>query len=260
MFHSRIIAADAIATPEAFRHHMRAETGHGYATFRATLTPRYGQAIGDIALGYAALIGLLLWIAQADGIASGIAAAALGAVGVGYLVAYLQLFVDAGAHGHLAADRGINDRLTDWLLCWQTGGSVAAYRAQGDRSAARDSDARLRGAAAHAVIVTVTLMTGAWPVALAWTGGVALVHPYLTTLRDRIARGPALFGDGLIARSFGGAGYNRRLLRALEPQLSYTRLGELEDYLMATSLRPYLDAHRSTLTDALARYLRERHA
>ena len=58
----------------------------------------------------------------------GLAAAAVGAVGIGYVVAYLQLFIHEAAHYNLAADRRANDRFADRLICWQVGTSIAAYR------------------------------------------------------------------------------------------------------------------------------------
>ena len=67
-----------------------------------------------------------------------------------------------------------------------------------------------------------------------------------------------LFGDGPLARVFGGAGFNRHLLHHLEPQISYTRLGDLEAFVMATSLAPRLDARRASYLGTFAELLRER--
>jgi fatty acid desaturase len=55
-----------------------------------------------------------------------------------------------------------------------------------------------------------------------------------------------LFGDGLVASTFGGAGFNRHLLHHWEPQLAYTRLRELEDYLFETELAKQLTPRRTT--------------
>ena len=58
----------------------------------------------------------------------GLIAAGLGAVGIGYAIAYLQLFIHEAAHYNLAATRRANDLIADWLICWQVGTSIAAYR------------------------------------------------------------------------------------------------------------------------------------
>lgn len=119
-----------------------------------------------------------------------------------------------------------------------------------------------RGAAAHLVLLGGLVALGAWPAALAWLAGMGVFFPLFATIRQLLEHRPAvgvaelaegdgegavtrLFDDGLFARSFGGAGFNRHLLHHLEPQISYTRLGELEEYLMGTSARAALDARRS---------------
>ena len=43
-----------------------------------------------------------------------------------------------------------------------------------------------------------------------------------------------MFGDGLIASTFGGAGFNRHMLHHWEAQISYTRLKDLEKFLLDT--------------------------
>lgn len=103
-----------------------------------------------------------------------------------------------------------------------------------------------------------------WPLVLAWTAGILVFFPFFGALRqmlehrneyaDRtvdyavVAHGAIhrLFGDGLIAITFGGVGFNRHLLHHWEPQISYTRLHELEDYLMNTDSAVYLRECRTT--------------
>ena len=121
----------------------------------------------------------------------------------------------------------------------------------------------LKGIAAHLLILAGLLALGAWPAALAWIGGVGVFFPLFATVRQLLEHRPTraalhladgdgdgavtrLFGDGPFARTFGGAGFNRHLLHHLEPQISYTRLAELETYLMTTSAAPALDARRSS--------------
>jgi fatty acid desaturase len=125
----------------------------------------------------------------------------------------------------------------------------------------------LRGAAAHLLILGLLGVAGAWWAALAWLIGMGVFFPLFATLRQLLEHRPdrgladaaegdgagavtRLFDDGLFARSFGGAGFNRHLLHHLEPQISYTRLAELETYLMGTSARAALDARRATYWSA----------
>ena len=69
----------------------------------------------------------------------------------------------------------------------------------------------------------------------------------LTGKRDAVTR---IFADGLFSNIFGGAGFSRHLLHHWEPQLSYTRLGDLERYLCATSIGGIIDARRTTYLQA----------
>ncbi len=313
-----IVAADAPpVTPAAFRQLMLVETGQRYAAFRKTLTPRYGRVLIDIAFGYAALAALLGLTAQATGLAGGIGAAAIGSIGIGFFVAYLQLFIHEGAHHNLAADRRTNDRIADWLICWQVGTSIAAYRsthAEHHRHLGKPGDTEtsyrhaltfrfvtemltgvhalrvfaerkaqprtkaaapsrlplLRGLVLHGILLTGLVLAGGWPAALAWCGGVAIVFPFFATLRQLLEHRPTpgmidegdavtrLFGDGPFARTFGGAGFNRHLLHHLEPQISYTRLGDLEAYLCGTSMAGHLDARRASYVGTFAELIQER--
>lgn len=321
MFHGPIVAAEASPlSPPAFRQRMLVETGQRYAAFRRSLTPRYGRVLGDIALGYAALTGTLVAVGQAEGAIGGLAAACGGAVGVGFLIAYLQLFIHEAAHFNLAAGRARNDRLADWLVCWQVGTSIAAYRAThgehhrhlgraGDTevsyrhaltprfllemltgihalrvfaarrrqprtvaAAARSRAPLLRGLALHTMVILGLLALGWWPAVLAWAGGVAVAFPFFATVRQLLEHRPTpgmvddgdavtrLFGDGPFARVFGGAGFNRHLLHHLEPQVSYTRLAELEAFVQTTSMAPALDARRATYLGTFAELIRNRRA
>ena len=65
-----------------------------------------------------------------------------------------------------------------------------------------------------------------------------------------------LFGDGLIANTLGGVGFNRHLLHHWEPQVSYTRLRELECYLIDTESAVYLREHQTTYWQTFWRMFR----
>ena len=308
---------DILASPRepldlaGLRRRIDLETANGYRSLRRSLTPDYARVRRDIAFGYMTLTAILLCVSIPQGLASGLVAAALGAIAVGYGIAYLQLFIHEAAHFNLAPDRAVNDRMANRLICWQVGTDIAAYRrthadhhrylgragdtevsytrpltarfllemltgvhalrvflgrGRGDAAPARAAASRAplaRGAAAHLAIMATLLALGAWPAALAWAGGVGVAFPFFATIRQLLEHRPTavvadlteganegavtrLFDDGLFARTLGGAGFNRHLLHHLEPQVSYTRLAELEGFLLNTSARAALDARRST--------------
>jgi fatty acid desaturase len=131
----------------------------------------------------------------------------------------------------------------------------------------RGSRPLLAGTCAHGAVLVVLVVAGLWPAAVAWIAGMAIFFPFFATLRQLLEHRPAardgvanavtrLFGDGPFAGVFGGAGFNRHMLHHLEPQVSYTRLADLEDFLMATSAKAELDARRSTYWGAFAEIVR----
>lgn len=293
------------------RRRIDLETANAYRAFRRSLTADFTKVRRDITTGYAALLVLLIVVAAVKGAVPGLVAAAFGAVGIGYCIAYLQLFIHEAAHYNLAADRPANDRMANVLICWQVGTSIAAYRAthaahhrhlgqtgdteisytrpltfgfvlamvtgvhalhvflgrgKHDAPAAASQGTRMplvRGAVIHVALIAFFLAIGAWPAALAWVAGMGIAFPFFATMRQLLEHRPSavdrdfaegegrgavtrLFDNGLFARTFGGAGFNRHLLHHLEPQISYTRLGELETFLMNTSACTALEARRST--------------
>jgi len=122
----------------------------------------------------------------------------------------------------------------------------------------------LVGAAFNSVIVLFALINGFWWSALAWSAGLVCFLPFFTATRQVLEHRDSqasemtdfthvnhgainrIFGDGPLASTLGGAGFNRHLLHHWQPQISYTRLKELEQFVMNTQLRPSLEASRST--------------
>lgn len=116
----------------------------------------------------------------------------------------------------------------------------------------------------HGGLVLISLATGQWPLAIAWAAGVGVVLPFLSSVRQTLEHRSAearsdvdyaavdhgetnrLFGEGLLPALVGGAGFNRHLLHHWDPQLSYTRLADLEDFLRDTELAAKLAAQRTT--------------
>jgi fatty acid desaturase len=132
----------------------------------------------------------------------------------------------------------------------------------------------LTAAVLNLALLALLVLGGNFAVALAWALGLGVVFPFFASVRQvlehRDERASAaldyaavdhgvvnrLFGSGPLASTLGGAGFNRHLLHHLEPQLSYTRLAELERYLLGTELAPTLRAHRATYLGTFVRLLR----
>lgn len=116
----------------------------------------------------------------------------------------------------------------------------------------------------NAALLWFFVSRGWWPVALAWVVGLAAFFPFFGALRqllehrDEFASDEVdytqevhgaihrLFGDGMLASTLGGAGFNRHLLHHWDPQVSCTRLKELERFLRSTQARCYLQEHTTT--------------
>jgi hypothetical protein len=104
-------------------------------------------------------------------------------------------------------------------------------------------------------------------------GGELLFFPFFVSLRQTLEHrdedaDPAadyaqvdhgatnrLFGDGPVANTLGSAGFNRHALHHWEPQVSYTRLRQLELYLLRTELEPMVRERQTTYRKTLLRLL-----
>jgi fatty acid desaturase len=322
-----VVLDDYSRTFSVYRTRLVGPNGQRYADFVRELRPRYWIVYRDIAAGYLFLVlSCGLTAAAPHWGVPPLVAAILGAVLIGYCVAYLQLFIHEAAHYNLTPARSANDRLCDLTVSWMIGTTVAAYRSvhfQHHRNLGTTNDteftyflplnwmfllkavlgiraldvflSRLRspakaekapagngpGAAAlrsilggmivHGSIVGASLLAGWWWVALAWMLAIGFAFPFFGALRqllehrDETASAGTdyskqnhgaytrLFDDGLLAATFGGAGFNRHLLHHWEPQVSYTNLAQLEAFLARTEVRTIMDARRSTYLGAVAR-------
>jgi fatty acid desaturase len=113
---------------KALRFRLIEESGGRYKDFLKELSPDYKRVWIDIGFGYVMLALCLFVVTLFSGIWGLLVAAPLGAVFVGFWIAYLQLFLHAAAHFNLSPDRRKNDLLCDIFLSWQTGTSIKAYR------------------------------------------------------------------------------------------------------------------------------------
>ncbi|WP_298259283.1 fatty acid desaturase [Bradyrhizobium sp.] len=104
--------------------------GIRYHDFLKSLSPRYRSVWLDIALGYASLLAtcVLVVALPSRGLLSPWLAAAIGAISIGFWIAYLQLFIHEGAHFNLSPDRERSDFISNLLIAWMIGSSVQKYR------------------------------------------------------------------------------------------------------------------------------------
>jgi fatty acid desaturase len=125
----------------------------------------------------------------------------------------------------------------------------------------------------NGAIVIGLALAGAWAAAGAWVGGELIVFPFLASLRQtlehrdehadpevdyrQVDHGATnrLFGDGPVASTLGSAGFNRHALHHWEPQVSCTRMRDLESYLLRTELEPMIRERQTTYRDTFLRLL-----
>lgn len=127
------------------------------------------------------------------------------------------------------------------------------------------------GLAFNVLYLSILLYFNQWILIIAWVGGVFAWFPFFGVLRQIIEHRDEyadsetdyttvvhgaihrLFGDSLLASTLGGAGFNRHLLHHWDPQVSYTRLREIEHFLMDTQGAAYLKKHVTSYSETFRR-------
>jgi fatty acid desaturase len=301
------------------------EAGMRYRDFRQRLRPRWARVWIELLAAYLVLAGALASLSVWDpaGVQA-IAAAAFGALLIGYTIAYISNFLHEATHYNLVPGRKANDIVGNALMSWLFGTSVDLYRKVhfvhhrklgttmdsetsyfdplrvrylveglfglkalrtirrwGDvQETAEPSGSTVRrlswlGVAlvVNAAIVLPLAATGHWAAAAAWVAGELAVFPFFVSLRQtlehraedaesevdyrRVEHGAVnrLFGDGPVASTLGSAGFNRHALHHWEPQISYTRLKDLEAYLMQTELASQIQERQTSYHRTFLRLL-----
>jgi fatty acid desaturase len=128
-------------------------------------------------------------------------------------------------------------------------------------------------AVVNLAIVGALLLLGSPAAAIAWIGGLLIVFPFMASLRQllehrseeadpntdyhAVDHGPVnrLFGSGPLASTVGSAGFNRHAIHHWEPQLSYTRLADVEGYLLHTEVAPLIRERQTSYADTFLRLL-----
>jgi fatty acid desaturase len=305
--------------PLALKGQLADETGRRYRDFRKELRPRYVRVWFDIGLGFGALGAILALLAWSDpALPWAVPAAALGALAVGYTLAYLNNFFHEAAHHNLLPSRRANDVATNVAMGWLFGSSIQQYRkihfqhhralgttvdsensyfdplrlrymAEGllglkvlrtlrryrqmerarpssDSSGAGRLGWSVLAAVSNLAIAAALWLAGAEAAGVAWVGGLLFAFPFFVSLRQLLEHrsedaDPAvdytdvdhgavnrLFGDGPLANTIGSAGFNRHALHHWEPNLSYTRLSDLERWLLRTEAAPLVVNRQTTYT------------
>src|SRR5262245_52973653 len=150
------------------------------------------------------------------------------------------------------------------VLFWREAVGAEAAATDGADRPSLVNPTLLAGLALHASVVGAACLTGHWGLALAWLAGVVVMFPCFAAVRQVLEhrdeeasaaidyrRQPhgavnRLFGDGPVASTLGGAGFNRHLLHHWEPQVACTRLRELEAFLLETPLADTVRQHQTT--------------
>ncbi len=125
----------------------------------------------------------------------------------------------------------------------------------------------LAGFVLHIIILTAAFLTGNWPFAIAWILGFGIFFPFFATIRQilehrdegalhtsnfykqphgKISR---LFVHTVISSSFGSAGFTRHMIHHWDPPISYTRLKDIETFLMdCEKTAAFIQSSRTTYT------------
>jgi hypothetical protein len=106
------------------------------------------------------------------------------------------------------------------------------------------------GAVFHLVVLAIAFLTGNWPFGIAWIAGFGIFFSFFAAIRqvlehrDELAKAKTdfykephgkvsrLFNNTIISSSFGSAGFTRHMIHHWDPQVSYTRLKDIEDFLI----------------------------
>lgn len=104
------------------------------------------------------------------------------------------------------------------------------------------------------IIIAALFASGYWQAAVAWIGGIGIMFPFFLSLRQllehrqdyaqasidytQVDQGEIsrMFGTGPVASTLGSAGFNRHFLHHWDPQISCTRLKDVEVFLQDTEL------------------------
>jgi fatty acid desaturase len=309
------------------------KSGSTYEEVRKILKPRWAIVWRDLTFGWLALVLVILAVRELSHQSPAFAflAAAVGAVLIGFTMAYITLFLHEAAHRNIHPDHQWNDLLCNIFVSGIVGIDVRSYReihwdhhryfggpmdseisyrdplnlrflveslfgvrvgkvmllrsakfrsVESQKEAKTRSKARLYiflgGMVFNALFLGALTFLREWAGMFSWICGILVFFPFFGALRQLLehrgelpaaagARAEAIyiatnriFGDGPLANTLGGAGFSRHLLHHWDPQVSYTRLRELEDFLLETQVGTYLRERRTTYSRTFTQLFRGR--
>jgi hypothetical protein len=136
-----------------------------------------------------------------------------------------------------------------------------------DKSASIANVQLLGGIFLNGSVVLGAASQGYLEVSIGWTLGLVSVYPLAGSLRQllehraadlspqtdfsKVEHGPysRSFGNGILAKLIGTAGFNQHLLHHWEPQLSCTRFREMENFILQTELADIYRSRSTTYSD-----------
>lgn len=131
----------------------------------------------------------------------------------------------------------------------------------------------IAGGLLHGAITVGAFWAGFWQLGAAWAMGFLVWFPFFSMLRQILehrdfaadnnldfTKHPhggitRIFGDGPVSNTFGSAGFNRHLLHHWDPLVSYTRLKELEAFLLQTEAGSIVRARQETYFSSFTKLL-----
>ena len=299
--------------------------GTSYTVFRSSLLPRYSIVAFDILKGYFFLLLIAAAVIFLDYHFHSYwwAIIPVSSILIGYIAAYLALFIHEAGHFNMHPNKKTNDRLATIFLCLPFGLSLKSYRKihwqhhlhlgtpqdaevsyfhaltklfvletltgihllrtmmrkEGNdiltKEQVRESRRMLLvGSLFQVAILIVAFLTGNWPFAITWILGFGAFFPFFATIRqilehrDELANHATnfykqphgkvsrLFVHHFLSSSFGSAGFTRHMIHHWDPQISYTRLNDIEVFLSSSEkVAPIIKASKTTYISILKKLL-----
>ncbi|MGC4103010.1 fatty acid desaturase family protein [Ferruginibacter sp.] len=128
----------------------------------------------------------------------------------------------------------------------------------------------------HLLVITMFILIRQWWLIPVWLLAVGTFYPFFNSVRQLLehradnadkhidyhtqphGKLTRIFGNSFFARSFGSAGFNKHLLHHFEPQISYTRLYELELFLRDTPIGSKLGAQKTSYFRTFLKFIRQK--
>lgn len=301
------------------------QDGTSYAAFRNRLSPVFSKVWWDIFKGYfflAAVSGSFIYLAHRFHTYWWLLVIPF-ALLIGYISAYIALFIHEAGHFNIHPDKKVNDRLATLLLCLPFGLSMRSYRKihwqhhlhlgtpqdtevsyfnaltklfvletltgihllrtvmqKENNEVLTKEQVRqsrlmlLAGFLFHSAFLAVLIFTNNWAFAITWVLGFGIFFPFFATIRqllehrDELAHHATdfrkhthgkisrLFVHTILSSSFGAAGFTRHMIHHWDPQTSYTRLADIERFLLqCDKTAPIVQSSKTTYFKTIKKLL-----